>query len=336
MSRISFNSGLAAHVLAASCSLLFAWNISQSSYMKTGLQFVAPLLIVMAVHLIWVSVSSRGLLPGFSSVVYRRSVQTSFAMASLLFALALLAPLPAEASSVDTAIGAVLLVLFCGGIVVLVVLALAFLFRTISKAAKAIFKRGGNSGGPENRLFDFGSIALGAIVLVVASLEGLPNSYSFNAANQSAASTFIEAQPAQVWEIMETATSPEYPLPVVLGMFPQPVEVVTDEGNALGAVRKVKFQGREGIGFLTLQVVERTGTRAVFQVLSDTSPYANWVKYDTLIYEVLPEGDGSRLTVTLEYKRLLAPAWFFTPMVKGAAYLAMSVLARDVKFRSES
>jgi hypothetical protein len=328
-------SSFPAHLLAASCSLFFAWNIAQSAYMKTSLQFVAPLLVVMAVHLTWMLIRSRRLPPGFSSIVYRRSFETCFAMAGSLFLLALVAPVPAEASA-DEVIGGVLLVLFCGGIVVVVALVLAFIFRTISKAAKAIFKRGGNSGGPENRIFDFGSIALGAVVLIAASLEGLPNSYSFKAANQSAASTFVDAQPAQVWSTMEKATSPQYALPVLLGLFPQPVEVVTDEGTTLGAMRKVKFEGREGIGFLTFQVVERTSTRAEFQVLSDTSPYANWVKYDTLIYEVLLEGDGSRLTVTLEYKRLLAPAWFFTPIVKGAAYLAMSVLAGDVKFRSET
>lgn len=336
MHRFWWNSALPAHILAAGCSLIFAWNISQSTYVKTGLQFVAPLLIVMAVHLIWMSIISGGLTPGFSSIVYRRSFQTSFAMASSLLALALLAPFPAEASSLDSAIGGILLVLFCGGIVVLVVFVLAFLFKMISRAAKALFKRGDNNGGPENRLFDFASIGLGTIVLVAASLEGLPDSYSFKAANQSSASTFIDAQPALVWKTMETATSPDYPLPVLLGLFPQPVAVVIDQGTALGAMRKVKFEGREGIGFLSLQVVARTSTKAVFQILSDSSPYANWVTYDTLIYDVASEGNGSRLTVTLGYKRLLAPAWFFTPTVKGAAYLAMSVLARDVKFRSET
>jgi hypothetical protein len=327
-------SSLPAHLLAAVCSLFFAWNIAQSAYMKTGLQFVAPLLVVMAVHLTWMLIRSRRLPPGFSSIVYRRSFETCFAMAASLFLLALVAPMPAEASA-DEVIGGVLLVLFCGGIVVVVALVLAFIFRTIAKVAKSIFKRGGSGGGPENRLFDFGSIAFGAILLVLASLEGLPNSYSFKSGDESTASSFIKASPAQVWSTMEKATSPEFPLPIVLGMFPQPVAVVTDEGNALGSLRKVKFQGREGTGYLALQVVERTETRAVFQVLSDTTPYAMWVKYERLIYDVQAEDGGSRLTVTLGYNRQLAPAWFFTPVVKGAAYLAMSVLARDVKSRSE-
>ena len=82
-------------------------------------------------------------------------------------------------------------------------------------------------------------------------------------------------------------------------------------------------------------MVERTETKAVFDVISDTSPFANWVAHRRLIYQVREENDGSRLDITLEYDRQLAPAWFFSPMIKGAAYLAMDVLARDVKERAE-
>lgn len=134
---------------------------------------------------------------------------------------------------------------------------------------------------------------------------------------------------------MEQATSPSFPLPAILSSFPQPVDVVIDEGTALGATRKVAFQGREGAGFLTLIVTERSDTQAVFRVISDTTPYANWIAYKSLTYTVQPENSGTRLSVSLDFDRLLAPSWFFTPMTKGASRLAMDVLARDVKSRSE-
>ena len=108
-----------------------------------------------------------------------------------------------------------------------------------------------------------------------------------------------------------------------------------DQGVGLGAIRKVKFQGRGGAGYLTLRVVERADTMARFEVVSDTSPFTDWVPYRTLTYRVIPYGANTRLEVTLEFDRLLAPAWFFTPAIKGAAYLAMDVLARDVKLRAE-
>lgn len=70
-------------------------------------------------------------------------------------------------------------------------------------------------------------------------------------------------------------------------------------------------------------------------MLSDTSPIANWVAHKSLEYRVEGRGDATKLTVTLEYDRLLAPAWFFDFLMGGATYLAMDVLARDVKKRAE-
>ena len=334
MFRSFINSSIIAHLISAACALFYAWHIAQSAYVQTGLQFVAPLLIVVTIHLIWISISSRGLAPGFSALVYRRSFQTALGMFALLLFLALVAPLPTEASIGGT-FGGVLFLLFCGCGIVAVAFVLSLIIRAIAWCIETLINGFDNNDGPENRLFDFGSIAVVTIVLAFGSLEGLPHSYSFETDNRTAVSRFINTSSTHVWNTMETATSPEFPLPAILGLFPLPVAVVTDEGNALGAIRKVKFQGREGTGYLTLKVVERTATRAVFKVLSDSSPHANWVEYSKLIYEVQPEGDGSRLTVALEYKRTLAPAWFFTPVVKGAANLAMGVLASDVQFRSE-
>lgn len=326
--------GVGAHILAAGCALLYALYISQSAYVKTGMQFVAPLLVVMSIHFVGIMITSHSKSPGFAAEIFRRSVQTTFGMVALLFSLAFIAPLPAQASA-GGVLGGLLIIVFCGGIVVLVVGVLAFGIKLIFGAVVSLIGRGKRGNGPENRLFDFGSIAFVSLALVLGSLEGLPNSYSFMASNESAASSFVNAQPTLVWEVMEQATSPEIPLPAVLGMFPKPGAVVKDEGTALGALRRVKFQGREGVGYLTLKVVERSDTRAVFMVLSDSSPYSHWVKYKDLTYELHHEGVGSRLTVTLQYERLLAPAWFFNPVIKGAAYLAMDVLVRDVKFRSE-
>ena len=60
-----------------------------------------------------------------------------------------------------------------------------------------------------------------------------------------------------------------------------------------------------------------------------------WMRQRTLTYRVEPEGSGSRLTVTSEYDRLLAPAWFFQPCMRLASFLAVDVLARDTKARAQ-
>lgn len=336
MSHRVFPRDTIVHLLAAGLALQYAWFISQSAYVATGLQFIAPLIIIMAVHLCWIAVS-RGLPVGFSSLVYWRSAQSSVGMAIVILFASIVAPKPAYASGSDV-LETVLMVVFCVAIIAVVAgiaaLAVYAFFKLISAIVKSIGSK--SDQGPDSRLFDVGSIAATGLFLGICSIEGVPNSYAFPSENQSVASYFVEATPAHVWQTMDQATSPDFPLPNILGVFPQPVDVITDEGTALGDMRVVEFQGREGTGYLTLRVVERTQARVVFNVISDTSPYANWVAHQNLIYEVRPEVDGTRLTVTLKYDRLLAPAWFFTLTTNGAAYLAMDVLARDVKTRSES
>ncbi|WP_298256943.1 SRPBCC family protein [uncultured Litoreibacter sp.] len=336
MIKMAFRSVFWAHSTAAACSLYYAWLVSQSAYVKTGLQFVAPLLVIMVVHLCWVAVRN-GLPQGFSVIVFRRTLQSSFAMACVLGVGSVIAPQPAVASD-SRAASALLIVVFCVAMIVAVVAILAAIGFILFKGGAALldlFRQGGDSD-PKSRFFDFGSLAVAFGVLCVCSLEGLPHAYSFSQTNRSEASHLVAASPAQVWATLEQATQPSFPLPEVLRVFPQPVEVVIDEGVALGAMRKVKFEGREGQGYLTLQVVERSEDAVVFKVLSDSSPFATWLKHRHLTYHVQAEPHGTRVSVSLEYDRLLAPSWFFTPVTKGAAYLAMDVLARDVMARAES
>lgn len=335
MRHISISLNGLAHIFAAGLALYYAWFVSQSIYVETGFQFITPLLVIMLVHLIWLALS-RGLSPGFSSVVYQRSVQSAVGIALIVLFASIVAPQPANSAGSDLA-GNILTVVFCVAIIAIVGGLIALVIYAFFKIISALLNRfhSNDKKGPDTRLFDIGSLAVTGVFLCVCSFEGHPKFYTFAASNSSVSSHIINATPSQVWDTMEQATSPEFPLPSVLKMFPRPVDVVTDQGTRLGAMRQVKFQGREGAGYLTLKVIERSDTIAVFEVLSDTSPYANWVAHQRLIYQIRPEGIGTRLTVTLEYDRLLAPAWFFLPMTKGAAYLAMDVLARDVKARTE-
>lgn len=327
------NTAVIAHLVSASAALTYAWFVSQSALMQTGLQFIAPVLVIMMIHLIWLALS-RDLSPGFSNVVYRRSAQTALGMAATIFIASMVAPQPANAAGSDIVIIAVTVV-FCVAVIAMVCGLVALIFYCVFKLVSSVFKKF-NSNDPESRLYDFGSLASAGILLSVFSLEGHPTSYAFDGRNSVTATHLIDVAPGQVWRTMEKATSPDFPLPSILSSFPRPTQVVVDEGTDLGAMRQVEFAGREGSGSLTLQVTDRTDNSATFTVLSDTSPYANWVSHQSITYQAVPENGGTRLSVTLEYERLLAPAWFFSPMTKGASFLAMNVLARDVKARAEN
>ena len=184
-------------------------------------------------------------------------------------------------------------------------------------------------------MFDIGSLLIASVAIGGLSLEGLPKTYSF-APEQSAVSTrMVDASVGDVWVAMQAATSPTFPLPSVLDLFPRPVAVSVDEGVVLGANRVVRIEGREGAGDLHLRVMERTEETVGFRVLSDTSPIAGWIGFEALTYRVVPAGEGTKLSVQLDFVRKLAPAWFFGPMMRGASYAAADVLARDVALRAE-
>ena len=322
-------------MVAGAAALAYAWLISRTGLAPTAVQFISPLIVIMAVHLAWLGQSGRR--RGFAIVVYRQSAVTAAVLALVVLGATLLAPQPAQANAGDVVNG-ILMVMFCGAVIAIILGAIALLIWVVAKVIGAIFRatRGDPNDDPDDTLRDFGSLALAAVFLVAASAEGLPRAYGWSTQGHATATRYIAAPPDVVWATMGTATSPEFALPVILQNFPQPVAVSVDQGVSQGAQRVVEFAGREGAGALTLHVTERSDTAVTFTVQTDTTPFGGWIAHDRLVYRVVPDGDSTRLDVTLHFDRQLSPAWVFGPMMKGAAYLGMDVLARDVRDRSQA
>ncbi len=317
-------------------SMVYAWGISQTAYVTTSVQFISPLLVMMTVHWTWM-VATRSLEQGYAQTVFFRSLVSGLALALLVPLIEIASPMPSHAGSGSSdGLQSLLMVLFCL-VVLAAVLAIAagalhLLLKLFAFVAKAIWRRSAKS----NRMHDLSSLVAGVVLVMAASLEGIPSSYRFDGAGQATASVHINAPPDDVWAAMQTATAAEFPLPDLLQMFPQPVAVPLDEGTEIGSERIVVVEGREGRGSLHLRVVERRGMKSVFHTLSDTTPISRWAQIKSITYEVLPASEGSTLRVTLDYERLLAPSWVFTPMMKVAARLGMGVLATDTKQRAEA
>lgn len=320
------------HAIAAAAALTYAWFLSQTGLRHTGLQFVTPVIVILLSHLAWFA--ARGWLTvGFAGRLYGQAALTAVFLIAALILGAVLAPQPAHAD-VGEAVGVVLTILFCAAIIAIVVGAIALFFMLLWRLARWVATVFGGDDAPKGRFFDVGSLIASLTVLGLASLEGVPGRYHFAAANVAVSARFVEAPPDAVWSAMQTATSPDFDLPGILALLPQPVAVPVDEGVGLGANRVVSFEGREGAGQLHLRVVARTDTSVVFAVLTDTTPYADWITYRHLTYRVVPDEGGTRLSVEIAFERRLAPAWFFGPMMRGASRLAADVLVRDVKARS--
>ena len=322
------------HATAAALSLGLAWWLSGTHLVQTGVQFVAPAAIILAVHLAWLSLSGR-LAPGFFSMAFSRSLGSAVGLAGLLFLGSLVLPTPAEANAGEVAT-VIFTVLFCVVVLLLVGGALFAAGLVLAGALRAVVSAiRGKKKNKDSRLFDLGAVAVAATAMTATALEGLPQTYSFPKGDRATATVEIAAPPSRVWQVMERATAPSVPLPAILGAFPKPVDVAVDEGTALGARREILFSGREGAGRLALEVTDRAEDRAHFTVLSDTSPYAQWISFRGLTYLVEAVPGGTRLSVEIAYDRDLSPAWFFGPMMRGAGYFAAGVLAGDVKERSE-
>ena len=327
------------HISAGFAALLYAALVHETSLKTTAVQFVGPLVVVLLAHLAWLA-RRHELITGFSMLLLRRSLQTAAGLLVLVTLAAIYMPMPAAAQRGPGAdvIGPLLTILFCLFVVALVVTVLAGVVYLLGRAARTLHdfvtKRRDKEPG-DTRLFDVAVTATALTVLIGASVEGVTRMVSFAAADGTSVTLAVAAPPERVWHEIGKATSPAYPLPMMLKSIPQPVAVLVDEGADLGARRIVHFVGRQGEGDLVLQVVRRTETAAVFEAKSDASPISWWVKHRALTFRVVPEGESSQLTVALDYDRLLSPAWFFRPYIRLAAWLAVGVLARDTRQRAE-
>lgn len=316
-------------------AVLYIWFLSETAYFQTGLQFIAPILVIFSIHLLFMWRRSE-FTSGYSVELFRRGAVSALCLGVTVFAASLIAPLPTNAGMGEIT-GMALLAIVCLLVVVVVAGVIGWIIWMIAKLIhRLIFgKSDQESPNSDTRLFDAASVVLVFTFLSGASLEGLPKGYDFQSSNQARASQMIDADATKVWAALGTATSPSFALPKILRAIPQPVAVEVDEGVGLGAKRRVRFSGREGVGHLDLRVIKRTAEIARFEVVSDTSPIKDWVAHRAISYRVIPIGDQTKLVVTHEFDRLLAPAWFFNSAIKGAGFLAMNVLARDVKARSE-
>ena len=317
------------HLIAGGLALSLALYVSTTPLVTTAVQFVSPLLVILAVHLVWLA-AIGGLGTGFAMVALTRTLWTTICIAGLTIFVAIVAPEPASADvDIGLIIGPVFQYLGCLGIVVIVMLIPIAIIFGITKLILKLFRR-----RDDNRKLDFGIVIFAFLAIGLASQEGVSDTLTIAPATRVASSITTSASPDRLWQAVGIATSPAFPLPAMLRIIPRPVAIVLDEGSALGARRVVHFVGREGAGDLALRVSQRTAEEAVYRVESDQSPIAGWITEKSLTFRVEPSGEGTRLTVVLDYDRRLSPAWFFGPYIRVAAFLAADVLARDTAERA--
>lgn len=153
-------------------------------------------------------------------------------------------------------------------------------------------------------------------VLALMSLEGITGLLSFPRDEVVTVSQEVSLTPAAARERL--ARGPEFvlsELPPFLKLgFPAP-QHIAGGGLEIGDKWLIHFAGGEGKpGDLSAEVIESGPSSIRVARLSDTSHIAHWLDWKEAEWAIVPSGMGSRVTLTMRYRRLLDPAWYFKPI----------------------
>jgi len=169
------------------------------------------------------------------------------------------------------------------------------------------------------------------LAMVPISSEGTRPGLSFSREETVSAERVIAATPDQVDAALAAPPKTNGTFPLYLRMgFPRPVST-NIQGTDVGARETIHFAGGEGKpGDLVLEVAEHTDARLCWRSVSDTSHVAHWLKWEESTVEwTAVDAAHTRVRWTLQYRRLLDPAWYFGPWERYATRLAANQLIQD-------
>lgn len=161
-------------------------------------------------------------------------------------------------------------------------------------------------------------------VLMLMSLEGITGALSFPRDEVVTVSREVSLAPAAARQ--QLARGPEFvlsELPAFLKLgFPAPHRI-DGRGLETGDKWRIHFAGGEGKpGDLSAEVIESGPTRIRVARVSDTSHIAHWLDWKDAEWTIAPSGTGSRVTLSMRYRRLLDPAWYFKPIERYGVKIA--------------
>jgi hypothetical protein len=183
-----------------------------------------------------------------------------------------------------------------------------------------------------------------SLPLLLLSLEGVAGS-PFANADRATATLTVAATPAEVATALAAPPRFEADLPAFLTIgFNRPVAAI-GAGTAVGDTRTIEFNGgthddhplrlfgltgtssMDHHATMQLSVVASLPGRIIFAVDRDDTMLARWADLERAVVTWEPVDDGhTRVTWTLEYRRLIYPTAYFAPlqrfgMGQAAGYL---------------
>lgn len=152
--------------------------------------------------------------------------------------------------------------------------------------------------------------------LVLMSLEGVTGLLSFPRDEVITVVQETSLTPSEARAIL--ARGPEFDAAALPGFlrlgFPQP-KAITGGGLETGDQWRISFAGGEGKpGDLLAEVTESEPNHILVTRVSDTSHIAHWLDWQDAEWKLEPTTNGTRIILTMRYRRLLDPAWYFKPI----------------------
>ncbi|MGI8757714.1 MAG: hypothetical protein ACR2K0_00225 [Acidimicrobiales bacterium] len=212
--------------------------------------------------------------------------------------------------------------------IICIVMAAPLFFAIGIPVGLAVDASRGRQEGPGPKL----TVVVLAPLLVLSMVEGVTPATTLPSHAAATAERRLEVPPEAVEAAL--ASTPAFGgtvLPAYLRLgFPRPIGA-EGGGLDLGDERVITFATPSGPAPLILRVAAREAGFVRFEVVEDRTPVAGWLAlhHADVRWRGIP-GGATVVTWTLDYDRLLSPAWYFGPWERYATGLAAGYLIDTV------
>lgn len=184
-------------------------------------------------------------------------------------------------------------------------------------------------------------VSLIPALIIVLSLDGVSGAgitLGPDRATVVSRSAVMELSPAQIYDNIIDHTYPASGRSHLLALFPRPVSVDA-KSLSVGAVHTAQMEYRRwGLknvnvhhGTTAMEITHSTPTQLRARFIHDDSYLSHYMQFETWAMDMVPLGNGrTRITITVEYDRKLAPSWYFGPLQKKAVSDGLAYALSDI------
>lgn len=174
------------------------------------------------------------------------------------------------------------------------------------------------------------------LLLLLASTEGVVPELSFERENSVSVSRYLDSTPAQIHRNLAMPIELDPARPLFLRLFPIPWKIDNPELRE-GSIHRSHFRYHRWFytntheGEMAFRLSEVSPQRVELELLEDDSYIATYLRLHGTRLDILAAEDGgSHVTLTMRYRRLLDPAWYFDPMQAYAMELAAAYIIDNI------